>query len=129
MATKVLIEDFQKEKAIELSDGAQFILPERTAEMYEKIVALEEKRKDLSEYDYCKAVIETLFGEEGFNHIAPEGKKTNLDYLEKVQLVSLNLFMAEKVEAEKLEIQKRVNTLSPITDQIKALNPVLSEVK
>lgn len=129
MAERILIEDYQNEKAIELSDGTVLDLPERTAENYEDIVALENSRQTLSEYDYCKKVLEILYGKEGFKKIAPNGKKTNLDYLEKVQLVSLNLFMAEKIEAEKEEIEKRAESFAPITDQLKALNPIMNKIK
>ena len=129
MAERILIEDFHKEKAIELTDGTVLDLPERTAEIYEKIVDLETKRERLSEYDYCREALEILYGKDGFKKIAPDGKKTNLDYLEKVQLVSLNLFMAEKIEAEREEMEKRVESLAPLTDKLKAINPIISKIK
>lgn len=129
MAERILIEDIVKEKAIELSDGTVLNLPERTAELYEDVVSLEKSRMSMSEYEYCKKLLELLFGKEGFKKIAPNGKKTNLDYLEKVQLVSLNLFMAEKIEAEKEEMEKRAETLAPITDKLEALNPVINKLR
>lgn len=129
MAERILIEDIVKEKAIELSDGTVLNLPERTAELYEDVVSLEKSRMSMSEYDYCKKLLELLFGKEGFKKIAPNGKKTNLDYLEKVQLVSLNLFMSEKIEAEKEELEKRAESLAPITDKLKALNPVINKLR
>ena len=129
MAERILIEDIVKEKAIELSDGTVLNLPERTAELYEDVVSLEKSRMSMSEYDYCKKLLELLFGKEGFKKIAPNGKKTNLDYLEKVQIVSLNLFMAEKIEAEKEEMEKRAESLAPITDKLKALNPVINKLR
>ena len=56
MAERILIEDFQEEKAIELSDGTVLNLPERTAEIYEDVVSLEKARMSMSEYDYCKNI-------------------------------------------------------------------------
>ena len=129
MAERILIEDYQKEKAIELADGVVLDIPERTAENFEEVVAIEKTRQAISEYDYCKKVLEILYGKDGFKKIAPNGKKTNLDYLEKVQLVSLNLFMSEKIEAEKEEIEKRAESLEPITNQLKALNPIMNKIK
>ena len=129
MAERILIEDIRKEKAIELPDGTVLNLPERTAELYEDVVSLEKTRMSMSEYEYCKKMLELLFGKEGFKKIAPNGKKTNLDYLEKVQLVSLNLLMAEKIEAEKEEMEKRAETLAPITDKLEALNPVINKLR
>ncbi len=129
MAERILIEDFQKEKAIELSDGTILNLPERTAEIYEDVVSLAKARMSLSEYEYCKKLLEILFGREGFKKIAPNGKKTNLDYLEKVQLVSLNLFLSEKIEAEREEIETKAEILSPITEKLEALNPVIKKLR
>lgn len=129
MAERILIEDIRKEKAIELPDGTALDLPERTAELYEDVVSLEKSITSMSEYDYCKKMLELLFGKEGFKKIAPNGKKTNLDYLERVQLVSLNLFMAEKIEAEKEEMEKRAEALAPITDKLEALNPVINKLR
>ena len=129
MAERILIEDFKKEKAIELTDGTVLSLPERTAEIYEDFVALEQSRQTLSEYDYCKKALELLYGREGFEKIAPGGKKTNLDYLEKVQIVSINLFMAEKMETEREEMEKRAESLAPLTSQLKTLNPIMDRLK
>lgn len=129
MAEKILIEDFNKEKAIELSDGTVLDLPQRTAEIYEDLVAIEKSRANISEFDYCKKVLELLFGKDGFKKIAPDGKKTNLDYLEKVQTVSVNLFMSEKIEAEREQFEKQAEMLSPITDKLSALHPVIKNIK
>lgn len=129
MAEKILIEDFEKEKAIELSDGTVLDLPPRTAEKYEELVSIEKSRTSLSEYDYCKKVLELLYGKDGFKKIAPNAKQTNLDYLERVQTVSVNLFMAEKIEAEREQIEKQAEMLEPITSKMSTLNPVLKNMK
>lgn len=129
MATKIYIDDFEKEKGIELPDGTELILPQRTAEIYEKLVNMEKERSRISEYDYCKGVLEFLYGKEGFKKIAPNGKKTNLDYLEKVQLVSLSLLMADKEEAEREQIEKQAELLSPLTRHLEVLNPTINKLK
>lgn len=129
MAEKILIEDFDKEKAIELSDGTVLDLPPRTAEKYEELVSIEKSRTSLSEYDYCKKVLELLYGKDGFKKIAPNGKQTNLDYLERVQTVSVNLFMADKIEAEREQIEKQAEMLKPITDKMSTLSPIIGKMK
>lgn len=129
MATKINIEDFEKEKGIELSNGTELILPQRTAEVYEKIVDMEKERNRISEYDYCKGILEILYGKEGFKKIAPDGKKTNLDYLEKVQLVSLGLLMSDKEEAEREQYEKQAEILEPLTRHIDTLNPIINNLK
>lgn len=129
MAEKILIEDFQKEKAIELSGGIILDLPQRTAEVYEELVSIEKSRASLSEYEYCKKVLELLFGRDGFKKIAPEGKKTNLDYLERVQLTAVNLFMSEKTETERKQFEKQAEMFEPIADQLKTLYPIVNKIK
>lgn len=129
MAEKILIDDFQKEKAIELSGGTILDLPQRTAEIYEELVGIEKSRASLSEYEYCKKVLELLFGKDGFKKIAPEGKKTNLDYLEKVQLTAVNLFMSDKHKAEREQFEKQAEMLEPITDRLTALHPIMNKLK
>ncbi len=129
MAEKILIEDFQKEKAIELSGGVILDLPERTAEIYEKFVAIDKSRRSLSEYEYCKEVLELFFGEDGFKKIAPDGKKTNLDYLEKVQLTAANLFMSDKNDMEKEQLARQAETFTPITNHLATLRPFTNKLK
>lgn len=129
MAEIIKLEDFEKEKAIELSDGTVLNVPQRTAELYESIVSVEKTRTSKSEYDYCKAMLELLFGKDGFKKIAPNGKKTNLDYLSYVTIVSQELFLSEKIEAEQTEIEKQANMLEPISSRLKALAPVINQIK
>lgn len=128
MATKIYVEDFEKEKGIELSDGTELILPQRTAEVYERIVDMEKERSRISEYDYCKGVLEILYGKEGFKKIAPNGKKTNLDYLEKVQLVSVGLLLSEKEETEREQYEKQAEIFEPLTRRLDAINPILKKL-
>ena len=129
MAERILIEDFEQEKAIELSDGTVLDIPQRTADLYEKITALENKRESKSEYDFIEEILVLLFGKDGFKRIAPKGKKTNLDYLTKVYLVSVELFMSGKTELEKEQLEKRAEMLEPITERLEALSPMLNKVK
>lgn len=121
MAEKILIEDFQKEKAIELSGGVVLDLPQRTAEICEKLVDIVKSKTNLSEYEYCKQIIELFFGEDGFKKVAPGGKKTSLDYLEKVQITAFNLFMSDKFEMEDEQLRKQAKKLAPIADRLASL--------
>ena len=128
MATKIYADDFNKEKSIELPNGTVLTLPQRTAVVYEKIIDMEKERNRISEYDYCKGVLEILYGKDGFKKIAPNGREESLDYLERVQLVSLELFMLEKEKAEREQIEKQADILDPITRQIKTLSPIVDKV-
>lgn len=128
MATKIYADDFNKKKEIELPDGTILRLPQRTAVVYEKIIDMEKERNRISEYDYCKGVLEILYGKEGFKKIAPNGRDESLDYLEKVQLVSLELLMLEKEQAEREQIEKQADILEPMTRQMKTLSPIVDKV-
>ena len=125
MAAKILIEEYKNEKAIELPDGTILDLPDRTAEVYEKIIAIDKERQNMTEYEYCKKVLETLYGKNGFKKIAPKEKQTNLDYLERVQLVSLELFLQEKNDAEKEQLEKQAERLEPFAERLSALRPMM----
>lgn len=123
MAVKITVEEC--EKAIELPDGTILDLPERTAELYEKIVSIDKGRQTMTEYEYCKKVLEALYGKDGFKKIAPKEKQTNLDYLERVQLVSLELFLQEKNDAEQEQLAKQAERLEPFAERLSALRPFM----
>lgn len=123
------VEEFEKEQAIQLADGTVLDLPPRNADATEFLADIEKNRTKLTEYDYCKQILEFLFGKDGFKKIAPNGRKTNLDYLEYVQLTAVNLFFEQKTEAEREQIALKADALKPITDKVAALNPVIKNVR
>lgn len=123
------VEEFEKEQAIQLADGTVLDLPPRNADATEALTEIEKNRVKLTEYEYCKQILEFLFGKDGFKKIAPNGRKTNLDYLEYVQLTALNLFFEQKMEAEQEQLEIKANAIKPITDKVGVLNSVISNVK
>ena len=123
------IEEFEKEQAIQLADDTVLTLPPRDADITEKLSEIEKNRGKLTEYEYCKQILECLFDKEGFKKIAPNGRKINLDYLEYVQLTAVNLFFEQKMEAEQEQIEIKANTMKPITDKVDTLNSIIKTVK
>ena len=113
-------------KTIELSDGTVFIVPERSAELYEKYAALEKKVLSLSEYQYYKQMIELLLGKEAFKKIAPKGQKENLDRIAKICIAAVELFVYEKSQLEKEQIEKNVEKYSGLVEANKSISSVIS---
>lgn len=122
--------DFEaKEKAIELPNGTVLDLPQRTKDINDKLYDLEKKRQQLNEYDFLCESLTVIFGKDGFKKIAPSGNKENLDYLSKVYLVSVDLILEDKVEAERERMERCSDQLETVAEKVKAINPLLDKVK
>lgn len=113
-----------QDKTIELSDGAVFAVPERSAELYEKYAALEKKALTLSEYQYYKQMLELLLGKEAFKKIAPKGQKENLDRIARICIAAVELFVYEKTQLEQEQIEKNVERYSGLIEANKAVSSV-----
>ena len=127
MALKIEFE--KKERAIELIDGTILDIPERTKAVDDKVQEVLRSRESKKEYDFLVAILEALFGKDGVKLIIPDSKNVNLDYLSAVYVTSVNLFYEDKNEAEHKEMMKRVDELEPLTDKLKAINPLMNKIK
>ena len=126
MAIKIEFE--KKDRAIELPDGSILDIPERTKVNDDKIQTVIKKRENKKEYEFLIEILEALFGKDGVKKIAPESSNANLDFLTAVYTTSINLFYEDKIEAEKVEMQKQAEQLDPLTDKLKALNPLMTKI-
>lgn len=122
------IEDFSQDKAVEIN-GEVFDLPKRTGELDNKISELEKKRASMKEYDFLSEIIETIFGKTNAKKIIKDGAKTNLDFMSKVYIVSLELIYEDKLKAQTAERDKQLEEIAPILDRIDKASPILSKVK
>ena len=116
-----------KSYGIELPDGTELLLPERNDEIYEKFNSLEGSKTSRTEYEHYQAVLELLFGRDGFKKIAPKGKKESLDYLARVYVISVGLFTKEKQELEQQELEKQAERIAPITSKAEQLSVLLKQ--
>lgn len=122
--------DFEfDEQEIELVDGTVLKLPERTKEINDRISELAKKSAVMNEYDFYKENLTVLFGKEGFKKIAPNGEKTNLDYLASVWRTSKELFMYRKNKLDKEEIEKKMEILEKVIPQADVLNSFIGKIK
>ena len=127
MAIKIEFE--KKERAIELLDGTILDIPERTKAIDDKVQEVLQNRTNKKEFDFLIAIIETLFGKEGLKAVVPDKNNANLDYLTAVYTTSVNLFYEDKVESEREQMKKKVEELEPLTDKLKAINPIMNKIK
>lgn len=127
MAIKIEFE--KKERAIELLDGTILDIPERTKAIDDKVQEVLQNRTNKKEFDFLIAIIETLFGKEGLKAVVPDKNNANLDYLTAVYTTSVNLFYEDKFEAEREQMKKKVEELEPLTDKLKAINPIMNKIK
>ena len=127
MAIKIEFE--RKERAIELPDGTVLDIPERTKATDEKIQDILQNRTNKKEFEFLVTILEAIFGKEGTKVIIPDHKNANLDYLTAVYTTSVNLFYEDKIEAEREELQKRVDELDPLTNKLNAINPFINKIK
>ncbi len=122
--------DYKKQDmAVELPDGQVLNIPERTAELTEKLEVLENTKNERSEYEQYQAVLETLFGRSGFKKIAPKGKKENVDYIAAVYVACVKALFAEKERIQAEEIKRKLNRITPIVNKVGDVNSALKHSK
>ncbi len=123
------IEFEEKERAIELPGGEILDLPTRTKDINDKLDDFEKRRTSMNEYDFLKGILTVIFGESGFKTIAPEGKKSNLDYLSAVYRTSVNLIYEDKTAAQQAEFENFSERYSAIRESAGDLKPLLDTLK
>lgn len=121
-------EDFSQDKAIEVN-GEVFDLPKRTGELDNKISEIEKRRTSMKEYDFLSEIIEIIFGKANAKKIVKDGAKTNLDYMAKIYVVSLDLIYEDKIKAEKEAADKRLEEISPLIDKIDKATPIFNKMR
>lgn len=130
MAIKATInsDDFKSEIQVEI-DGVIYDLPERTGEFDNKIAELEKRRTTMREYDFLKEIITAIFGKANAQKIIKDGINTNLDYLSKIYMVTLELIYKNKEESERKIVENKLNTINPLLENIAKAAPLAAKIK
>lgn len=130
MAIKATInsDDFKSEIQVEI-DGVIYDLPERTGEFDNKIAELEKRRTTMREYDFLKEIITAIFGKANAQKIIKDGINTNLDYLSKIYIVTLELIYKNKEESERKIVENKLNTINPLLENIAKAAPLAAKIK
>lgn len=130
MAIKATInsDDFKSEIQVEI-DGVIYDVPERTGEFDNKIAELEKRRTTMREYDFLKEIITAIFGKANAQKIIKDGINTNLDYLSKIYMVTLELIYKNKEESERKIVENKLNTINPLLENIAKAAPLAAKIK
>lgn len=130
MAIKATInsDDFKSEIQVEI-DGVIYDVPERTGEFDNKIAELEKRRTTMREYDFLKEIITAIFGKANAQKIIKDGINTNLDYLSKIYIVTLELIYKNKEESERKIMENKLNTINPLLENIAKAAPLAAKIK
>ena len=130
MAIKATInsDDFKSEVQVEI-DGVIYDVPERTGEFDNKIAELEKRRTTMREYDFLKEIITAIFGKANAQKIIKDGINTNLDYLSKIYMVTLELIYKNKEESERKIVENKLNTINPLLENIAKAAPLAAKIK
>lgn len=130
MAIKATInsDDFKSEVQVEI-DGVIYDVPERTGEFDNKIAELEKRRTTMREYDFLKEIITAIFGKANAQKIIKDGINTNLDYLSKIYIVTLELIYKNKEESERKIVENKLNTINPLLENIAKAAPLAAKIK
>ena len=130
MAIKATInsDDYKSEVQVEI-DGVIYDVPERTGEFDNKIAELEKRRTTMREYDFLKEIITAIFGKANAQKIIKDGINTNLDYLSKIYMVTLELIYKNKEESERKIVENKLNTINPLLENIAKAAPLAAKIK
>ena len=130
MAIKATInsDDFKSEIQVEI-DGVIYDIPERTGDFDNKIAELEKRRTTMREYDFLKEIITAIFGQANAQKIIKDGINTNLDYLSKIYIVTLELIYKNKEESERKIVENKLNTINPLLENIAKAAPLAAKIK
>lgn len=130
MAIKATInsDDFKSEVQVEI-DGVIYDVPERTGDFDNKIAELEKRRTTMREYDFLKEIITAIFGKANAQKIIKDGINTNLDYLSKIYIVTLELIYKNKEESERKIVENKLNTINPLLENIAKAAPLAAKIK
>ena len=130
MAIKATInsDDFKSEVQVEIH-GVIYDVPERTGEFDNKIAELEKRRTTMREYDFLKEIITAIFGKANAQKIIKDGINTNLDYLSKIYIVTLELIYKNKEESERKIVENKLNTINPLLENIAKAAPLAAKIK
>lgn len=121
--------NFEEKHHILEVDGVEYEIPQRTAELEEKIKEHDEKLPELTEYEGNMLLLEILFGKEKAHQMFPDGKNTNLDKLAKCTYLATELYRLEENAARDKDIENQTSPITALMSQLKDVCDVLKNIK
>ena len=102
-------------------DDREYTLAERTIETFERLLSAEREYLGKPGYQLWQAELEILLGKTAFREIFPDGKKTNLDRLQRIYVGVANAFNHVQEELDESRRERLASTIAPLTDMFRQL--------
>ncbi len=102
-------------------DGEEYTLAERTIETFEKLLSAERENIGKPSYKLWQAELEILLGKDACRRVFPDGKKTNLDRLQRIYVGVANAFNHVQEELDEARRERLNSTVAPLTDMFRQL--------
>lgn len=118
--SKMTLEYTEKHHTLEV-DGTEYEIPQRTADLEEKIRKHDEKIRAMSEYEANMSLLEILFGKKNAEKMFPDKRKTNLDKLAKCTKLAVALFMADFNAIQAEDLSKQMDELKPVLGKLDSI--------
>ncbi len=121
--------EYQEKHHILTVDGNDYEIPQRTAELEEKIKEHDNNLDNMSEYEANIQLLEILFGKTKAKKMFPEGKKTNLDKLSQCTAYAISLFMAEFNRVRNEKVEAVMTDVAPLLQQMTDATNTVKNIK
>ncbi|MBR6523453.1 MAG: hypothetical protein IKT39_02440 [Clostridia bacterium] len=108
--------EFKESNHILEVDGVEYVIPQRTVAIDEKLREHDAKLAERTEYESNMDLLGIIFGEEAAHQMFPEGKETNLDKLSKCVRLTLSLFTLESSKTKQEEMNSKLEKIKPVID-------------
>ena len=107
-------------------DDREYPLAERTIETFEKLLSVERELKGKPDYLIWQAELEILLGKAAYREIFPDGKKTNLDRMQRIFVGVAGAFNHVQTELEEARRERLTSTVAPLTDMLRQMRAATS---
>lgn len=124
---KAKLEYTEKHHILEV-DGIEYEVPQRTAELAEKVREHDEAISKMSEYESNMNLLEIFFGKEAAAQMFPDKKTTNLDKLAKCAKMAAALFMADYNAMQVEELNSKFSELEPALKKIEDVRKTTAKI-
>ena len=116
-----------KDTAIVIND-VEYKIPARTQLIQDKLIKLN-KDKNISEYNRCNEIVETILSAKEAKAIFKNGTKENLDYMNDVAVTIIDLYNLEKVEQNRARIDEVIKQYEDIRPIVEVIGNIENVVK
>lgn len=118
MAEKFILEFEEKHHILEV-DGKEYEVPQRTAELEDKISEREKTLGEKTEYESNMSLLEILFGKKAAKTMFPSEKTTNLDKLSKCAKMALAAYYTTLENAKEEDREKNMAKVERVLEKAK----------